>query len=143
MIAQAVEQVQVTRDIWQSLLVVGGGVLTAVIALSALARVPGGRAVFRFLVRDPLTRWINRTMDRKTEDWAIAQTAVTRKAIETHVTESLRPIVKAIADINNAVNNAVPGTPPLKDKVADQGREIAELHGKVDTILTLIKEGHE
>lgn len=143
MIAQAVEHVEVTRDVWQSLLVVGGGLVTASIALSVLARVPGGRILFAFLVRDPLTRWIDRTMERKTQDWATAQTEVTRRAIEKHVTESLAPIVRAIDDINNAVNNVEPGTDPIKTRVAKHGEELAALAGKVDTILTLMREGRE
>lgn len=136
------ESVEVTRNLWQSWAVTAGGLVSAVIALTVLTKIPGGRALFKFLVADPVTRWIDRTMDRKITDATAIQMHSNRLSIEKHVSESIAPLVLQVEQINTAVNNVAPGTPAIKDRVARCERKLEAVDGKVDTIIRLMG-GHE
>ena len=89
MIAQTVE---VTRDLWQSWAVTVGGLVGAVVTLSLLAKVPGGRHAFKFLVADPVGRWMDNQMERKIETAVGLQTDAVKVAVRHHVRETLGSI---------------------------------------------------
>ena len=132
------ETVEVTRNLWQSWGVTVGSLVSAAVVLTILAKVPGGRQAFKFLVADPVGRWNDARMDAKIKAAGDAQAEAIRVAIETHVRECLEPIAAEISQINNAINNVGPGIDPMKTRVGNIEHGQAEANGKLDTVIEMV-----
>ena len=135
MIAQTVE---VTRDLWQSWAVTVGGLVGAVVTLSLLVKIPGGRHAFKFLVADPVGRWMDNQMERKIETAVNLQTDAVKVAVRHHVRETLGPIEEKIDQINHAVNN-VGNAPPIKDRVRKIEAQQQLDTDKLDTLTGMVE----
>lgn len=135
----AAETIEVTRNLWQSWAVTGGSIVSAVVILSILAKVPGGRAVFRFLVADPVARWMDARMDAKITSAVGLQADTVEANVQQHVTAALEPFDRKIDQINHAVNNVEPGTPPIKERVhrIELGQQVTD--AKIDTLTVMVE----
>ena len=140
MIAQEViQQIEITRPVWESWAITAGGLAGAAIFLTLLSKVPGGKQAYKFLISDPVARWMDARMDQKITTAVGLQADTVKATVQQHVMAAMEPLETKIDQINYAVNNVEPGTPPIKEKVhrIQTAQEITD--GKVDTILGLVE----
>jgi len=117
---------------WQALVIVAGGIVAASVALSVLAKVPGGRWLFARLVADPLREVVREVLESDVSD-VVDEEISTRLA---DVGDRLTDLAAAVEQVNVAVNHVTPGTPPLKDRVA--GLEAGQ--GRIEGQLSVIRD---
>lgn len=115
--------------VWESVVVVAGGLVAGAVGLSVLAKVPGGRWLFRRLVSDPIRDIVRAVVDAEVDP-----------AVERSVAAHLTPIEGKIDQINHAVNNVGPGAPVLKERVGNLERGQEEIHGQLVIVRDMLKE---
>lgn len=100
--------------VWESVVVVAGGLVAGAVGLSVLAKVPGGRWLFEQLVAEPIRGIVHAAVDERVDE-----------ATEAKVDDKLGALEAKVDQINRAVNNVGPGAPPLKDRVGslEHGQE--------------------
>ena len=115
--------------VWESVVVVAGGLVAGAVGLSVLAKVPGGRWLFQRLVADPMRELVRAIVDAEVDP-----------AVERSVADHLAPLETKVDQINHAVNNVGPGAPPLKDRVGNLERGQEEIHGQLVIVRDMLKE---
>lgn len=131
--------------VWQAIAVVGGGTVAGALALTALANIPGGRWIYRQLVLEPMTRFVERRVDVKVTNAIGLERDALRAELHQQVSECVAPIRTQVHAINLAVNN-VEGRAPIKDKVHAIQQDVSELRtevaaaaGKLDTLTGMVE----
>jgi hypothetical protein len=111
--------------VWQSVVVVAGGLIGGAVGLAALAKIPGGRWLFQHLVADPVRDIVHAAVDERVDE-----------TVERVLDGKLVGIETKVDQINHAVNNVGPDAPPLKDRVGalEHGQE--RMYGQ----LTVVRE---
>ena len=111
--------------VWESVVVVAGGLVAGAVGLSVLAKVPGGRWVFEHLVAQPIRELVHSAVDERVDE-----------TVERTLDGKMAGIEAKVDQINHAVNNVGPGAPLLKDRVASLESGLERVHGQ----LTVVRE---
>lgn len=117
----------------QAWALVVGSIVTAAAVLTILAKVPGGRWVFRRAIADPVLR--------KLDERAVLAVAAQAEMVKTQIRNEMAPFERKIEEINQAVNNVAPGVDPIKTKVADLQTHTQVMDGKLDLLIELVQSG--
>ncbi len=111
--------------VWQAIAIVAGGMIGGAVGLTALAKIPGGRWLYRHLVAEPIREIVHAAVDERVDGTA-----------ERVIDGKLAEIERKIDMVNHAVNNVGPDAPPLKDRVGSLEHGQERMYGQ----LTVVRE---
>lgn len=117
--------------VWQAILIVGGGLVAGALALSAIAKLPGGRWLFQRLVADPVRDTVKGIITVELGEHV-------ERSVESHLDAKLEPICVTVRQINDAVNNVGPNTPRLRDRVANLESGQEHIKGQLEVVTTML-----
>ena len=114
--------------VWQSNGIVAGGLVGGAIGLTALAKIPGGRWLYRHLVAEPISEIVHAAVDERVDE-----------TVERVIDGKLTEIERKVDQINHAVNNVGPDAPPLKDRVGSLEHGQERMYGQLAVVREMLE----